>query len=74
MSHPFFKGVDTEKMTKKQLDPPFIPNVNNDIDIENFDKKYTEQEVLESVVNESQAKLIDREKDAFKSFGGDHEA
>ena len=27
-SHPFFKGVDWDKLIRREIQPPFIPDVN----------------------------------------------
>lgn len=41
--HPFFKGVDWEKVLKKQLPPPLIPGPAGDNLVNNFDPQFTEQ-------------------------------
>lgn len=38
MKHPFFAGVDWERMANRQLDPPFVPEVRDLLDISNFHK------------------------------------
>ncbi|EGC35230.1 hypothetical protein DICPUDRAFT_152431 [Dictyostelium purpureum] len=39
-SHPFFKGVDWDKCLKKELTPPFIPQVNGKADTSQIDSGF----------------------------------
>ncbi|TYZ68158.1 hypothetical protein PybrP1_005109 [[Pythium] brassicae (nom. inval.)] len=41
--HPFFNGVDWEKVLKKQLPPPLVPGPAGDTLVNNFDPQFTEQ-------------------------------
>ena len=43
--HPFFKGVDFEKVLNKEYKPPFVPKLKNDMDLRYFDSTFTEQDV-----------------------------
>ena len=55
-SHPFFKGVDWNKVFKKEYKPPFVPELLDELDLKYFDKTFTEENVnLNSLnkVNES---------------------
>ena len=44
-SHPFFKNVDWEKALNKELIPPFIPKLNNELDLKYFDKGFTDERI-----------------------------
>ena len=48
-SHPFFKGMDWEKMNQQKIDPPFRPRVRNEEDVTNFDKIFTDEKIQESI-------------------------
>jgi protein-serine/threonine kinase len=37
LGHPFFKEIDREKMAKKQIQPPFKPDIKSNVDLSNFD-------------------------------------
>lgn len=50
-NHPYFKDVDWEKAWKKELKPPFIPEINDDLDLKYFNKGFTD-ESLESFIDE----------------------
>ena len=44
-SHPFFKGVDWNKVFKKEYKPPFVPELLDELDLKYFDKTFTEENV-----------------------------
>jgi serine/threonine protein kinase len=43
MGHPFFRGIDWEKLEKGEVEPPFKPRVASDTDIGNFDSTFTSE-------------------------------
>jgi serine/threonine protein kinase len=40
-NHPFFKGIDFDKVLRKEYKPPFIPKLKDDTDLKYFDENYT---------------------------------
>ncbi|KAJ3442547.1 non-specific serine/threonine protein kinase [Anaeramoeba flamelloides] len=48
--HPFFSGLDWEKVYRKEYTPEFIPQISNEMDVTNFDEEFTEERVLDSLV------------------------
>ena len=44
-NHPYFKDVDWEKAWKKELDPPFIPELKDEMDLKYFDKGFTDERI-----------------------------
>ena len=69
--HPFFKGVDFEKVLKKEYKPPFIPKLKNELDLRYFDSNYTEQDVdNEGVIVRNDTKDGDDGKDDKLNFEG----
>ena len=44
-NHPYFKDVDWEKYKRKEIKPPFIPQLENDVDLKYFDEEFTEQSI-----------------------------
>jgi len=43
--HPFFEGIDWEKLYNRQLTPPFKPKSGHEADIQNFDMAFTKVDV-----------------------------
>lgn len=41
MAHPFFAAINFTKLMKKELEPPFKPQVKTPTDVGNFDKEFT---------------------------------
>jgi serum/glucocorticoid-regulated kinase 2 len=50
-AHAFFKGVDWDKMTRMEIDPPFRPRIKGGEDTANFDKIFTEERLQESLTS-----------------------
>jgi len=51
MQHPFFASIDWEKLFKKEIDPPFVPESSKDDDettARNFDQEFTSEKVVDS--------------------------
>ena len=42
-THPFFASVDWKALASKQIEPPFKPKVESEIDTSNFDPEFTQQ-------------------------------
>ena len=40
-NHPFFKGIDFDKVLRKEYKPPFIPKLKDNTDLRYFDENYT---------------------------------
>ncbi|XP_063227892.1 atypical protein kinase C isoform X6 [Bacillus rossius redtenbacheri] len=45
VNHPFFKSIDWEMLNQKQIIPPYIPPLESEIDLENFDPQFTMEPV-----------------------------
>lgn len=69
MGDPFFQGMDFDKLMNKELQPPFIPQIDSAIDLSNFDDLITGMEARESVPPEERMKMISLKKDEFAKFG-----
>jgi len=39
-NHPYFKGIDWEKIVRKEVDPPFVPNVKGKADTSQVDTEF----------------------------------
>lgn len=48
--HPFFKDIDFDLLSKKQLTPPFKPLVESDESVANFDPEFTETDLRDVAI------------------------
>jgi serum/glucocorticoid-regulated kinase 2 len=67
--HAFFKVLDWDKLYRKEIDPPYKPNVKGVGDVSNFDDTFTSEPVVDSLAQDSQlSKTMQKESDAFANF------
>jgi hypothetical protein len=67
LAHPFFAGLDIDKIVKKELRPPYKPEISDDLKY--FDQKLTSKEdFAESVIDEQHKKLILQNQHIFKGL------
>ena len=64
-SHEFFKDVEWEKYWKKEIEPPFVPELNDEMDLKYFDKMFTDTPVDS---NRPTAYSRPREQNVYKGF------
>ena len=46
--HPYFKNINWDDAWKQKLNPPFIPQIKDDLDIRYFDTLFTKETILSS--------------------------
>jgi len=63
--HQFFRGVDWAKLSKRQLKPPFRPNVSGIKDLKYFDKMFTEESINETPMMKNMMTGVDN---TFQGF------
>ena len=67
VEHPFFADIDFEKLHKRELEAPFIPDLSDDMDdTSNFEPQ--DSEVLNSVVPTSDLEMIKKRQQDFVDF------
>mmetsp|Transcript_16722 Transcript_16722/g.42757 ORF Transcript_16722/g.42757 Transcript_16722/m.42757 type:complete len:427 (-) Transcript_16722:55-1335(-) len=66
MKHPFFKTIDWDKLYRKEVEPPFKPEVSGQEDISQIDPVFTQETAVDSVVDNSA--LADTAKQDFDGF------
>jgi len=70
-SHPFFESTPLDKLTAREISPPFKPNVKGASDTSNFDKEFTSEPVVDSLAPESGLRGGDTSKfEGFTYTGG----
>lgn len=52
-NHPWFEGVNWKALYHKQYEAPFVPRINNDFDLSNFDPEFTEIAVNSMSMNDN---------------------
>jgi len=65
-SHPFFKGIDWDKLIAKEITPPFIPPVTNQDDTSLIDKAFTSEDPVLS--HEDTSTISQADQDNFSGF------
>lgn len=66
-AHPFFAGIDWEALNKKEIEAPFVPRVESETDIGNFDTAFTSEPVALTPPPESAMEAATLEDD-FAGF------
>jgi len=66
-THAFFATLNWDKLTKKEIDPPYKPKVKAVDDTSNFDDTFTKEPVVDSVVPQSSLSN-DVNTDQFNKF------
>ena len=51
--HSFFKSIDWAKLDRREINPPFDPNVSNSMDLKNFDPEVTAEPVPSNIDQET---------------------
>lgn len=63
--HPYFKDVDFDKVLHKEYTPPFVPKLNNEMDLRYFDTGFTSEDV--NSYNENEVKYRENSEE-FEGF------
>lgn len=54
--HPFFHNLDWDMVLARSVKPEYIPPMNNDADTDNFEKVFTNEKPVDSVVEQEKKK------------------
>uniref|UniRef100_A0A8D2JDS9 protein kinase C n=1 Tax=Varanus komodoensis TaxID=61221 RepID=A0A8D2JDS9_VARKO len=65
-SHTFFRSIDWDLLEKKQVTPPFQPQITDDYGLDNFDTQFTSEPVQLTPDDEDVIKRIDQSE--FEGF------
>ena len=66
--HPFFDKIDFKAVEERKLKAPFIPEVESDTDVQNFDEEFTSEEVGMSYIPKKNMEMIKKNQGMFKDF------
>jgi serum/glucocorticoid-regulated kinase 2 len=67
-SHPYFEGINWTLIEQKKLPTPFQPRISNAMSTENFDREFTSEEPINSVVPENKLRFVAQNADQFDDF------
>jgi serine/threonine protein kinase len=69
ISHPWFSDVDIDQLLNKQIEPPFIPKLSDDLtDVSNFDKEFTSTSLAQSFIPKADMKAVEKYNAKFSDF------
>lgn len=63
----FFRHIDFAKTAARQVQPPFKPRVADKLDVSNFDKQFTRQEV-DQIASADESFMLDIDQSLFDGF------
>lgn len=65
--HPFFEGLDWDKLYRREIRPPVKPKIRHKSDLSNFDASFTSQTPTDSLVI-SKLSPGQKEKNIYEGF------
>jgi hypothetical protein len=69
LAHPWFADLDQDKILKCKIEAPFKPTLSdNSLDVTNFDKTFTNEEAVVSVIQPQKMNKVNAHADSFKNF------
>lgn len=67
--HKFFDGINWDDLLKKKVPAPFIPQIENKVDVANFDDEFTSEDVRQpSVLDKDALEMIKMNQGKFGGF------
>eukprot|EP00128_Syssomonas_multiformis_P001256 Colp12_sorted_trinity150504_noHs@35500 len=66
--HPFFEPIDWEKILKKEVVPPFNPNVSDHMDLKNIDPQFVNEPIPSSLLGNDELMVDVEEDNTFAGF------
>jgi serum/glucocorticoid-regulated kinase 2 len=72
MEHAFFKLIDWNKLNSKGYLPPFKPPVKDNFDTSNFDKEFTNEKPVDSVMNDYLSESVQKQFGGWTYVGTEH--
>lgn len=68
MRHQFFRRLNWDHLLTKKLRPPFVPKVQSENDVSNFDEEFTNEKPVLTPPRERRAILTDENQSRFREF------
>ena len=67
-NHPFFKGIDFQEIENKKVKSPFIPKIENNTDVQNFDEVFTNEDIEMSYIQRNNMEIIKENQYKFEEL------
>lgn len=67
-NHAFFQNLDFAAIYNKRLTAPYIPKTSNKFDVQNFDEEFTNEDLINSVIEDDAAEAINANKSLFENI------
>jgi serum/glucocorticoid-regulated kinase 2 len=67
-NHPFFESIDFNELENKNIPAPFIPKLNNNVDVQYFDEEFTNEEIANTYISKRKMELIQKNQKKFNEF------
>jgi len=64
----FLQKIDFDQLLKRKIQAPFIPDIKDKYDVNNFDKEFTGESTDQSDIPSQNLELIIKNQDLFKEF------
>jgi serum/glucocorticoid-regulated kinase 2 len=68
ISHPWFKDIDKEKLLRKEIPAPWIPEKTGDLANSNYFNVKSGEELAETIIPSANLKAIRQNQDQFNGF------
>lgn len=69
LAHPWLQDIDHDKLEKCKIEAPFKPTLtSNVLDVTNFDKQFTQEEAVVSVIQQSKMNKVNANAQSFQDF------
>lgn len=69
LAHPWLADIDQDKLLKTKIEAPFKPTLSqNVLDVQNFDKQFTNEEAIVSVIGQNKMNKVNANAQSFKDF------
>merc|ERR1712127_525392 len=69
LAHPWLQDIDHDKLQKCKIEAPFKPTLtSNVLDVTNFDKQFTQEEAIVSVIQQSKMNKVNANAQSFQDF------
>eukprot|EP00357_Protocruzia_adherens_P002555 CAMPEP_0115016588 /NCGR_PEP_ID=MMETSP0216-20121206/27543_1 /TAXON_ID=223996 /ORGANISM="Protocruzia adherens, Strain Boccale" /LENGTH=535 /DNA_ID=CAMNT_0002387107 /DNA_START=45 /DNA_END=1652 /DNA_ORIENTATION=- len=66
--HPFFASINWGKLDKMEIDPPYVPDLENELDTKYFDEEFTSEEAISTMVPRQNLEVIMEHQNEFQGF------